>query len=215
MDHVNARGSVTDGVDGRTHHIRLPDLDAAGDGTSGAIVELRRFEDGRGQQRVALAVRSDINIERQVTASGATWLDRQALSRAPAALSEGGFGAKVREAMERRADHLVREGLAERHGQRVTFARDLIETLRRREVETLSGKLFAETGQPFNRPGPGDYVSGTYRQRFVLASGRFAMIDDGLGFQLVPWTPPLEKQLGKHITDVARSDGGIDWSFGR
>ncbi|MGR7993580.1 relaxase/mobilization nuclease domain-containing protein [Xanthobacter sp. ZOL 2024] len=207
--------AVVDGLDGRTHHIRLPDLDAADDGAPGSVVELRRFEDGRGQLRVALAVRSDLDIERQVTASGATWLDRQALSRAPAALSEGGFGAEVREAMERRADHLVREGLAERHGQRVTFARDLIETLRQREIETLGEKLSAETGQPFKRSGTGDYVAGSYRQRFALASGRFAMIGDGLGFQLVPWTPSLEKQLGKHISGVARSDGGIDWSFGR
>ena len=207
--------AVVDGVDGRTHHIRLPDLHAVGDGAPGSVVELRRFEDGRGQQRVALAVRSDLDIKRQVTASGATWLDRQALSRAPAALSEGGFGAEVREAMERRADHLVREGLAERQGHRVTFAPDLIETLRRREIETLGEKLSAETGQPFNRSSTGGYVAGSYRQRFALASGRFAMIDDGLGFQLVPWTPSFEKQLGKHISGVARSDGGIDWSFGR
>ncbi|MCL8385826.1 relaxase/mobilization nuclease domain-containing protein [Xanthobacter aminoxidans] len=207
--------AVVDGVDGRTHHIRLPDLDAAGDGTRGSIVELRRFEDGRGQPRVALAVRSDLDIDRQVTATGATWLDRQALSRAPASLSEGGFGAEVRGAMERRADHLVREGLAERQGQRVAFARDLIETLRRREVEALGEKLAAETGQPFNQSGSGDYVSGTYCRRITLASGRFAMLDDGLGFQLVPWTPSLEKQLGKHISGVARADGGIDWSLGR
>ncbi|MFG1421319.1 relaxase/mobilization nuclease domain-containing protein [Roseixanthobacter liquoris] len=207
--------AVVDGVDGRTHHIKLPDLDAAGDGAPGSIVELRRFEDARGQQRAALAVRSDLDIERQVTAAGATWLDRQALSRTPVPLSEGGFGAEVSDAMERRADHLVREGLAQRQGRRVTFSRDLIETLRRREVDVLGEKLAAETGQPFNRSGTGEYVSGTYRQRFALASGRFAMIDGGLGFQLVPWTPSLEKQLGKHISGVARPDGGIDWDFGR
>ncbi|KIU54073.1 DUF3363 domain-containing protein, partial [Bradyrhizobium elkanii] len=73
----------------------------------------------------------------------------------------------------------------------------------------------AETGQPFNRAGSGEYVAGTYRQRLALASGRFAMLDDGLGFQLVPWSPSLEKQLGKHVSGVARDDGGIDWSFGR
>lgn len=207
--------AVVDGVDGRTHHIRLPDLDAAGDGAAGSIVELRRFEDGRGQPRVALAVRSDLDIDRQVTASGATWLDRQALSLAPASLSEGGFGAEVREAMDRRADHLVREGLAERQGQRVAFARDLVETLRQREVDTLGEKIAVENGMPFRRSGNGEYVSGTYRRRFALASGRFAMLDDGLGFQLVPWTPSLEKQLGRHVSGVARADGGIDWSFGR
>ena len=207
--------AVVDGVDGRTHHIRLSDLDAAGDGAPGSIVELRRFDDGRGQPRIALAVRSDLDIDRQVTASGATWLDRQALSLAPASLSEGGFGAEVRKAMERRADHLVREGLAERQGQRVAFARDLIETLRRREVDTLGEKIAVENGMPFRRSGNGEYVSGTYRRRFALASGRFAMLDNGLGFQLVPWTPSLEKQLGKHVCGVARADGGIDWSFGR
>jgi len=207
--------AVVDGVDGRTHHIRLPDPDAVGDCAPGSIVELRRFEDARGQQRAALAVRSDIDIERQVTAAGATWLDRRAIAREPASLSDNGFGGEVRDAMDRRAAHLVAEGFAERQGQRIVFARDLIETLRRREVDALGGKLAAETGQPFNRPGSGEYVTGTYRQRFALASGRFAMIDDGLGFQLVPWTPSLEKQLGKHISGVARSDGGIDWDFGR
>jgi hypothetical protein len=30
---------------GRTHHIKLPDLDAAGDSAPGSIVELRKFDD--------------------------------------------------------------------------------------------------------------------------------------------------------------------------
>jgi len=41
------------------------------------------------------------------------------------------------------------------------------------------------------------------------------MIDDGLGFQLVPWSPSLEKQIGRHVSGVARDDGGVDWDFGR
>ena len=207
--------AVVDGVDGRTHHIKLRDLDAAGDSTTGSIVELRRFEDANGERRVALAVRSDLDIDRQITATGATWLDRQNIAREPVALSDGGFGAEVQQAMRARADHLVEQGFGERHGQRVTFGRSLIETLRRRELDALGEKLAAETGQPFNRAGSGEYVAGSYRQRFTLASGRFAMIDDGLGFQLVPWTPSLEKQLGRHVSGIARDDGGIEWSFGR
>ena len=207
--------AVVDGVDGRTHHIKLPDLDAAGDSAPGSIVELRRFDDAKGERRVAIAVRSDLDLDRQVTASGATWLDRQNIAREPVALSDGGFGAEVRHSLDRRAEHLIEQGLADRNGQRVTFARNLIDTLRARELEALGEKLAAETGQPFNRAGSGEYVAGAYRQRFTLASGRFAMIDDGLGFQLVPWTPSLEKQLGRHVSGVARDDGGIDWSFGR
>ncbi|KLK91916.1 type VI secretion protein [Microvirga vignae] len=207
--------AVVDGIDGRTHHIKLADLDAAGDSPPGSIVELRTFDDARGQHRVALAVRSDLDIHAQVTASGATWLDRQAMAREPAALCEGGFGAEVRQAMEQRADHLVGEGLAQRQGRRVVFTRRLIETLRRRELDALGDRLAAETGTPFKRANGGEFVAGTYRQRFTLASGRFAMIDDGLGFQLVPWSPSLDKQLGRHVSGVARGDGGIDWSFGR
>ena len=41
------------------------------------------------------------------------------------------------------------------------------------------------------------------------------MIDDGLGFELVPWSLSLEKKLGREVSCLARNDGGIDWSFGR
>jgi hypothetical protein len=44
------RGSafaVVDGIDGRVHHLKLPDIESAGDGPIGGIVELRRFEDVR------------------------------------------------------------------------------------------------------------------------------------------------------------------------
>ena len=207
--------AVVDGVDGRTHHIRLPHLDAAGDSRPGSIVELRAYEDARGDRRVAIAIRSDLDLQQQVRATGATWLDRQAIAREPVAMSEGGFGAEVREAMQRRADHLVGEGLADRQGQRITFARNLIDTLRRRELDAVADKLSSETGQPSKPAGNGEYVAGAYRQRLALASGRFAMIDDGLGFQLVPWSPSLDKHLGKHVSGVARADGGVDWSFGR
>ncbi|EFI53359.1 MULTISPECIES: relaxase/mobilization nuclease domain-containing protein [Afipia] len=207
--------AVVDGVDGRTHHIKFPDLDAAGDSAPGSIVELRKFDDAQGRRRVAVAVRSDLAIENQVTASGATWLDRQAVARDPVALGQAGFGAEVREAMDRRADQLIEQGLAEQQARRIVFASGLIGTLRRREVEELGERLAAETGQPFNGAEAGEYVAGTYRQRFALASGRFAMIDDGLGFQLVPWTPSLQKHLGRHVSGVARADGGIDWGFGR
>ncbi|ADZ68727.1 relaxase/mobilization nuclease domain-containing protein [Polymorphum gilvum] len=207
--------AVVDGVDGRTHHIKFPDLDATGDSAPGSIVELRKFDDAQGRRRVALAVRSDLDIAKQVTATGATWLDRQNIAREPASLSEGGFGAEVRDALDSRAEHLIEKGFAERQGRSVIFNRNLLRTLRQREVDALADRIAGQTGRAFNQSGTGEFVAGTYRQRFTLASGRFAMIDDGLGFQLVPWSPSLEKQLAKHVSGVARSDGGVDWSFGR
>jgi type IV secretory pathway VirD2 relaxase len=207
--------AVIDGTDGRAHHIRLPDLEAAGDSGPGSIVELRRYEDSKRRQRVALAVRSDLTIEAQVNANGATWLDRQLLARGATSLSDGGFGREVREAMDVRVDFLVSEGLARRQGQRVIFIRDLLDTLRRRELDTVGATISAETGLPYHSLAEGESIAGVYRQRVSLASGRFAMIDDGLGFSLVPWTPSLERQLGRQVSGVVRSGGTIDWSFGR
>lgn len=206
---------VIDGVDGRTHHVRLTDLDATGDGALGSIVELRRFNDAHGRLRMAIAVRSDLPLEEQITASGATWLDRQAVARELVPMSDIGFGGDVRSALLRRAEHLVENGLAQRQGGRIVLARQLIETLRRREVEELSDKLASQLGRPFGKPVAGNTVAGVYQQRFALASGRFAMIDSGLGFQLVPWTPSLEGKLGQHLSGVVRSDGGVDWGFAR
>lgn len=206
--------AIVDGIDGRTHHLTFPDIEATTDCRPGAIVELRRFEDRKGRARTALAVRSDMDLCAQVEAPGATWLDRRNLGQGGHDLG-GGFGAEVREAMEARAEHLADEGLARRQGQRIIFARDLLDTLKAREVDAAGLRLSAETGVPYSPSQPGEYVMGTVRQRLNLASGRFAMIDNGLGFALVPWTPSLDKQLGQHISGVMRGDGGVDWSFGR
>jgi type IV secretory pathway VirD2 relaxase len=206
---------IIDGVDGRAHHILLPHLDAAGDSAPGSIVELRRFEDAAGRPQLAIAIRSDLSIDHQVKAHGATWLDRQLVAKEPIALSEGGFGAEVREAMSARIDHHVEEGFARRQGQRVVFARDLLDTLRRRELEIAAARLAAEIGLGYQPASGGEHVAGIYRQRITLASGRFAMIDNGLGFSLVPWSVSLENQLGKQISGLTMPGGNVDWSFGR
>src|SRR3546814_1582674 len=54
----------------------------------------------------------------------------------------------------------------------------------------------------------GEHIAGVYRQRLNLTSGRIAMIDNGLGFQFVPWSPPLENKLHQHIAGVARDGAG-------
>jgi type IV secretory pathway VirD2 relaxase len=206
--------AIVAGVDGRTHHLKFSDLEMTGDAPAGAIVEARSYDDSNGRRRLSLATRSDLSIEAQATASGATWLDRQLLAKDPP-LSGGGFGAEVRQAMEARVNHLAVEGLAHRQGQRVIFASDLLATLRRRELDDAAAKLSAETGLAYQPAAEGERVSGVYRQRVTLAAGRFAMIDDGLGFQLVPWRPALEKELGREVRGVMAPGGNVDWSLGR
>jgi type IV secretory pathway VirD2 relaxase len=206
--------AIVDGVDGRHHHLRFGDLELTGDAAVGAIVELRSWQDRSGVQRSALAVRSDLPLDKQVTARGATWLDRQLLARdfTPASL---GFGAEVRDAMAAREDHLVAEGLATRTGRRITLAPNLIDTLRSGDLREATARIAARTGLTPYESAPGSTIAGTYRERVTLASGRFAMIDDGLGFQLVPWRPALDRQLGQAVTGTMVPGGGIDWTFGR
>jgi len=211
------RGStyaVIDGTDGRAHHVRLADFDATSDAAPGAIVELRRFKDAMGRERVAIAVRSDLPLAAQVEATGATWLDRQLLAGDRAPMSSAGFGLEVEQAMNARTEHLIRENLARREGQRVLYSRNLLDTLRRRELDQEATRIAADTGLPHRPAGEGNVVNGVYRQRVDLASGRFAMIDDGLGFSLVPWTPSLERHLNHEVLGIART-GRIEWTFAR
>jgi type IV secretory pathway VirD2 relaxase len=215
--HDELRGTayaVIDGVDGRTHHLIFSNLEVTGDAKPGAVVEMRAYEDGQGRNRSSLATRSDLTIEAQVTAPGATWIDRQLLTK-EATLSVSGFGAEAREAMDRRVEYLAGEGLARRQGQRVIFARDLLSTLRERDLTAAAARLSTETGLAYRPWSEGEHVADIYRQRLTLSSGRFAMIDNGLGFQLVPWRPALEQQLGQQVSGVLAPSGNVDWSFGR
>src|SRR6516165_10389521 len=209
--------AVIDGVDGRVHHVRFRGIDAIEHAApEGGIVELRRF--GGPQDRaptLLLVSRSDSDLARQVTAPGATWLDHRLVNNDDASFAHGGFGAEARTAVNARIERLIDKGLARRQGQRVIFARNLLDTLRRRELDAEGTRLAAELNLPYRPTESGAHVGGTYQRRLSLSSGRFAMLDDGLGFSLVPWSPSLERQLGRHVAGIARSDGGVDWTFGR
>ncbi len=208
--------AVIDGVDGRVHHLRFRDIEATGDTPAGGIVETRVWtsKDGKGQ-RLALTGRSDLSLDAQIKANGATWIDRLALAKTRQPLSHGRFGTEVRNALEQRTDYLVGQGLAIRKDGRVTFTRDLLKTLRERELDAAAARPETETGLTHRKSAEGTCVSGTYRRRLDLASGRFAMLDTGMGFELVPWKPQLEKHLGRSVAGTITPGGGIDWRLTR
>lgn len=214
--------AVIDGTDGRAHHVRLRGIEAfERTPPVGGIVEVRRFggpDDPR--PTIVLANRSDLDLQTQITASGATWLDHRLVEKEAMPLGAGGFGREVCEAMDARAEHLADKGFARREGQRIILQRNLLATLRRRELDAVGEQLSAETGLAHVKAQAGEYVAGTYRRQLALSSGRFAVIegigpDGGRGFQLVPWSREIEHKLGQHISGVARGGGGIDWSLGR
>jgi hypothetical protein len=94
------------------------------------------------------------------------------------------------------------------------FAPGLLQTLRERELQAAAAKIAARTGlEPLPASEPA--VSGTYRQRLNLASGRFAVIEGAMGFALVPWRPELDRHLGRHVEGERLPGGRIAWSFSR
>lgn len=199
--------AVVEGTDGRLHHIALQDLADASDAPVGAVVELRSLERGR---RV-LAVRSDVDLAGQIDADGATWLDRRLLDRTADPPAERGFGQDVQAALAARTEHLIGEGLARRRNGQVVFARDLLATLRGRELDAAAARVAAETAKPHTPSAPGDVVEGVYRRRLDLASGRFAVIEGALGFQLVPWRRDLDERLGREVIATMGEGGRVDW----
>lgn len=201
---------ILDGIDGRSHYVRLgPAIDIS-DIPTNAVVRAAADSGGRW---TTVRVLSDQPIGEQVSAQGSTWLDRQLVAREKPNLAPTGFGAEVAEAMSERIDHLVGAGLA-RRGRQIQFASDLLGTLERRELEDIAGRIAADTNMERAMPADGDRIEGFYRRRFDLASGRFALIDDGRQFVLVPWRPELDRSLGQEI--VGNIAGrGVQWLPGR
>lgn len=204
---------LVDGVDGRQHHLAFADLADTTDAPPGAIVEMRVFVGRDGGRRQALVVRSDLDLEAQVAARGATWLDRRLLDHA-ADPGGTGFGAEVADAQRRRAQVLVREGLACERGGRIIAAPALLARLQARDLEAAADRLAQEAGRPVRPVAVGEAAYGVYQRRLDLASGRFAVLDDGLGFQLAPWRPSLDTHRGRAVSGVLEP-GGMTWSLGR
>jgi hypothetical protein len=157
--------------------------------------------------------RPNIDLDRQVTAPGATWLDYRLVERQRMPLAMSGSDRKCAmpwkhaPSISRRMYSPVARGRASSRSA------------------TSSPRCGAENSTPPApgcRPRPrcptrraagGEIVAGTFRRRLTLSFGRLAMIDNGLGFALVPWTPVLDRYLGRHVAGVAKESGGIKLVF--
>ena len=173
----------------------------------------RQYDTQRLGGGVAIELKSHLPIEQQARVIGATWLDQQLIGGGKG-LGNRGFGNEVKEALCQRTDFLAEHGLAEQRGQRVILARNLLATLRGRELARAAKNIAAETGLEHRPVADGQRVAGIYRRSIMLASGRYAMLDDGMGFSLVPWKPVIEQRFGQRIAAAVRGDGVL-WEIGR
>lgn len=172
----------------------------------------RQYDAQRRGEGVAVELKSHLPIERQTRVVGATWLDQQLIGGGKG-LGDLGFGGEVKDSLQQRVDFLAEQGLAERRGQRVILARNLLATLRGRELAKAAQDIAAKTGLEHRPVSDGRRVAGIYRRSVVLVSGRYAMLDDGMGFSLVPWRPTIEQRLGQQLT--ATVSDNVSWEIGK
>jgi hypothetical protein len=169
--------------------------------------------DVRRQGSIDLKILSTLPIEQQVRAIGATWLDQHLTGEGPDSAGHA-FGAEVQQAMRRRLAFLLEQGLAERQDNQFTLKDNPLVTLRGRELAAIGKSMEAETGLIYRETHDGESVRGVYRRSLDLASGRFAMLDDGIGFSLVPWRPVMEEHLGRELRGIAVGMN-VSWDFSR
>jgi type IV secretory pathway VirD2 relaxase len=173
------------------------------------------YDLSHGGDGLRIRVFSAISLDRQIASDGATWLDRQIIAEDRSEIRDSGFGREVNKAISRRAQRLVEMGLATAKDGKAHVPVHTLATLERQEVDRVGQQMARDRGLTYMPTNAGEYVSGRLAGAASLVSGRFAMIDNGLGFQLVPWQPILEKRIGQHISGLQRDDGGIEWTLGR
>jgi hypothetical protein len=173
------------------------------------------YEAARAKARpVAVALLSAQPLAQLPDAEAATWLDvRLGDASAPPA-RDAGFGADLAIAERRRRQWLLTQGLAEEREGAFRMAPGALSQLRRRELLRLAQGLSEELGLPFAEAAAGDRIEGVCRRRIDGMSGRFALIERGHDFTLVPWRDVLERHVGKPVSGLLRGDN-VSWTIGR
>lgn len=209
-----------------THVRRLEAMRRAGtgvereaDGTwtipAGHVDRAAEYEARRHRDRpVDVETLSARPLEQLRDADTATWVDRELASQSPLAVRDAGFGREVRAAMAGRQQWLVEQQLADVDGDRIRLRANAIMMLQRRELLRAGDELAGELGKPFVEMRVGEVIDGRLLRRVDLASGRFALLERSRDFTLVPWRPVLDRQIGRPVAGVMRTEG-VSWSFGR
>jgi type IV secretory pathway VirD2 relaxase len=167
-------------------------------------------------RKLFLEVHSALDLDRQVGADAATWLDRQLVGRHRVETAPMGFGQQVGRALERRKEALIARNLAYRaQDGAVRYRPDLLATLQRRELDRAGERLAARIVDrlTYVPARDGATVRGIYRGAVALTGGRFAVIANERPLTLVPWRAILERFRGREVTGLVRGMG-VSWQLG-
>lgn len=172
------------------------------------------YDAGRNRQ-ANIRILSVARLEQQIGAGGTTWLDRRLVSDEASDLAPSGFGQQVREAIGRRRErHIDRGDAALQPNGRIAYRRNLLATLREREVGRVGAEMAASKGLPFRAATDGETVTGKFTGTVQLSSGKFAVVEKSHEFNLVPRRPVIDPKLGREVSGTVQS-GSVSWQLGR
>lgn len=144
-----------------------------------------------GSRPVEIETLATEPLDKLTHARGAPWLDRVLVGekggvRTPE-LRERAFGREVRAALHARADRLIKQDYAARTNDgSVQLRKGLLRRLEHDELAHIAGNIERQTGRAHVPTGPGSKIEGVYARPMDLQSRRYALIEDGRSFQLVP-----------------------------
>lgn len=157
---------------------------------------------------VRIDVRSWVSIETQAGISAPVWLDEVE----PPTHESSAFARSVARAKEDRAGFLKRAGLYsfEHLGidpHRASELRGALLAAFVAKEETKSSRTLL----PLSR---GEAALGTYERPVIIGAEKFALIDRGKGFSILPWREEIERHRGALLT-LKRSNKGVTWTIGK
>lgn len=192
---------VVDGTDGKLHYAEIGRLSRFDPPGKNMVVSLRgNLTPDHSQQhsnrQARLFIESHVPFRDLATAEGATWLDRKLLSRQPETFREKGFGAEVNQALRQRQRWLVQEGLMTEQDGRLIARRRMLDELTKREVSKAASSLAKTIGMEHVVASELGRSSANVSSSVKLASGRFAVLQKGEQFALVPWQQAVRMRKG-------------------
>ncbi len=200
---------VIDGTDGKLHYAEIGRLSKYDPPSKDLVVTLRGSapENRFGQTMKPTAgmfIESHLPFRDLATAEGATWLDRKLLSKQPERFQEKGFGVDANRALKLRQRWLVQEGLMIEKGGQLVAQRRMLVKLSNRDVSKVGNDLTKKLNMSRVSPSEISASSAKIAQSIRLASGRFAVLQKGKQFALVPWTQAMQMRKAKGYGIEAR-----------
>lgn len=200
---------VVDGVDGKIHYAEIGRPSKYDPPAKDMVVTLRanNHQQVTRKQTARLFIESHVPFQTLATAEGATWLDRKLLSKNGHGIHNKGFGADAIRALRLRQQWLIKEEfLMEKNGKLIA-SRNMLQKLGQREVTQVAGQLQKELGLKYQSTNVAGNLKGQAIKSLKLASGRFALVQKGKEFSLVPWSQKQSKAIGTDIGVGTRKTG--------